>query len=339
MEDIGTLSWDYVALHRIIGGIDVGLPNPFYLVVARDGALFLPPIEGLRSDQEVVKFYNRCLAALLIGGIYCEAINADGLDFGSIIDWKYIRSHGRGFAAPNTFHFAIRYKYASPIQASQLVKPRTVQFEELKNAMTLGIDVLNRIPSLGGEFLLRGTTGLSRRDWGAALSNFWIVVEQLLENLWKKRVIEPTIKVDSRKERRAQLDDTRTWTASARIELLNQKGIISNDQMIYISQSRKARNGLSHDGTHPTEGDCKSAYRSVCSLMSLVLDGQNVPLFELDITNHVMTDPFSPIVMQGQPTHWLPIPKLPGEEELEKAEAVARQTKPNRKQGKRQKST
>ena len=72
MEDIGTLSWDYVALHQIMGGIDVGLPTPYYLVVARDGALFLPPIDGLRSDQEVVKFYNRCLAALLIGGIYCE---------------------------------------------------------------------------------------------------------------------------------------------------------------------------------------------------------------------------------------------------------------------------
>lgn len=80
--------WDYVALHEVIGGVDVGLASPYHMVIARDGALALPPLPELRSDQAVVEYFNRCLAALLLGGIYCEAINLDGLDLGCIIDWS-----------------------------------------------------------------------------------------------------------------------------------------------------------------------------------------------------------------------------------------------------------
>ncbi|MGC1588326.1 MAG: hypothetical protein WA791_21900, partial [Rhodomicrobium sp.] len=80
IEQVNRQSWDYVALHEVIGGVDVGLKSPYHMVVARDGALALPPLPELRSDQAAVEFFNRCLAALLLGGVYCEAINLDGLD-------------------------------------------------------------------------------------------------------------------------------------------------------------------------------------------------------------------------------------------------------------------
>ena len=66
---INNHSWDYVALHELVGGLDVGLQNPYHLVVGRDGALALPPIEELRSTQAAVEFFNRCLAGLLLGGV------------------------------------------------------------------------------------------------------------------------------------------------------------------------------------------------------------------------------------------------------------------------------
>ena len=46
--------WDYVALHRLVGG-DVGLEPPCPLVVGRDGALALPPLADLRSVQLIVE--------------------------------------------------------------------------------------------------------------------------------------------------------------------------------------------------------------------------------------------------------------------------------------------
>lgn len=46
--------WDYVALHRLVGG-DVGLEPPYPLVVGRDGALALPHLANLRSVQSAAK--------------------------------------------------------------------------------------------------------------------------------------------------------------------------------------------------------------------------------------------------------------------------------------------
>jgi hypothetical protein len=145
VEQVNRRSWDYAALHEMAGGIDVGLPTPYHLVLSRDGALALPPIDILRSDQAAVAFFNHCLAGLLIGGIYCEAITPDGLDVGSIIDWRYVRSHKSGHAAPNRFHEQIRYAQASAIEAIMLYRPRTVSMAALASAMKVGLDILRRI--------------------------------------------------------------------------------------------------------------------------------------------------------------------------------------------------
>ena len=46
IEQVNTRTWDYQALHEMIGGIDVGLPSPFHMVIARDGALGRIDIHG-----------------------------------------------------------------------------------------------------------------------------------------------------------------------------------------------------------------------------------------------------------------------------------------------------
>lgn len=102
VEDTNRGEWNYIELHKMVGGIDVGLAQPYHMVVTRDGAVGLPPIPELRHDQEAVEFFNRSFAALLLGGVYCEAITLDGLDFGSIIDWTYLRIHTQ--ASANRFN-------------------------------------------------------------------------------------------------------------------------------------------------------------------------------------------------------------------------------------------
>lgn len=324
IEDVNQRSWDYVALHEMAGGLQVGLPTPYHLVVARDGAFALPPVDALRSDQAAVGFFNRCLASLLIGGVYCEAITPDGLDLGSILDWKYVRSHRTGTAAPNRFHQLIRYLHATPYEAISLYRPRTVAIDTLRQAMKEGLGVLDRVPVLSGEYLLKGTTGIARRDWGAALANLWIATEQLISELWARDIVKPALLGDRSKARRDQLNDTRTWTAAARAELLLQKGVIDLPTFKLISVARKARNDLSHVGKPPRQSEAQAAYDGFCGLLSFALNGERPKLFDLNLSDHALSDPFAPPRMEGQPEFWMEIPKLPGELELERAETRLR---------------
>jgi hypothetical protein len=147
IEQVNRHDWEYVKLHEISGGIDVGLPAPYQMLIGRDGALALPPIPELRSDQQAVEFFNRCLAALLLGGVYCAAVTVDNLEFGSIIDWKYIRSHG-GQAGANHFHKLVRMRMAPPIDAIRLMNPPTLDFEVLRQAAKEGFALLKSVRTL-----------------------------------------------------------------------------------------------------------------------------------------------------------------------------------------------
>ena len=124
LDEINAANWDYVALHEIVGGIGVGLESPYHMIVCRDGGLALPLIPELQTDQAAVENYNRILAAILLGGIYCEEITSDGLDFGSILDWKYVRVLSCAFATSNRFHFLLRGQHASAVEAIALEEPR-----------------------------------------------------------------------------------------------------------------------------------------------------------------------------------------------------------------------
>jgi len=322
IDQINAQAWDYVGLHEIVGGLNVGLEPPYHMVVARDGALALPPIAELRSDQIAVEFFNKCLAALLLGGVYCEATTPDSFEFGSIIDWKYVRSHGRGVSASGRFHRHIRDRNASPIESIELYKPRTATIVDLDQAMSAGLETLKKLEPVQGEYLLKGITGLARRDWGSALANLWIVTEQLLEALWDRDVVQPSCALDTSRNRREQLADNRVWTAAARIELLHQKAVFDLPTLRTLSKARKARNDLSHRGRHPSKEDADAAYESVRLLISAVLRNSDVPLFKLDLADHALSDPFTPRHGKLEPEFWRKIKKLPGEEELERAEAA-----------------
>lgn len=322
IENVNCGTWDYVELHKIVGGIDIGLPAPYHLIVGRDGALALPPIPELRADQQAVEFFNRCLAALLLGGVYCEAVTLDNVEVGSIIDWTYIRSTRAGAGAPNQFHNHIRMQAASSIEAISLYQPRELRIEEMVAAAKAGLAVIDAIPSLAPEFLLKGVTGIARRDWGAGLANLWIAVEQVTAYLWGKKIIEDSkVQIPGRLD---QLKDNRSWSIAARHELLFQKSIINEETFRDLFISRKARNDLAHNGRHPSEQAAKSCFEALRGLMSVTLAERELPLFELDLAMHELSDPFRP-GPDGifNPQYWMEIPKLPGEAELEKEEAAS----------------
>ena len=325
IDEVNHFGWDYIKLHEIAGGIDVRLPSPYHMLVGRDGALALPPIDELRSDQQAVEFFNHCLAALLVGGIYCAAVTLDHLEFGSVIDWKYIRSHGNQTGA-NHFHQLIRLRMAPPIEAVALMDPPILNFGSIRQSAKKGFALLDSVPQLTPEFLLKGVSGIARRDWGIALSSLWITIEQLTEALWQREILKPFGATENRIAGRVeQLKDTRTWTAANRHELLSLKGTISASFLRDLYHARKARNDLSHRGTHPTEQAANSAYRATLALFQAAARDNDIPLARLNFADHALSDPFKPREPGPlSPQYWMAIPKLPGEAELEREEAAGR---------------
>src|SRR5258708_12668201 len=56
--------------------LDVGVDAPYPLVVTRDGALALPPIESWQVDHATVESFNRCFARFLIDAVHSHALSA-----------------------------------------------------------------------------------------------------------------------------------------------------------------------------------------------------------------------------------------------------------------------
>lgn len=324
IEQVNSGNWDYIKLHELVGGIDVGLATPYYMAIGFDGALALPPIPELRSMDKAVEFFNKCLAALLLGGIYCEAVTADHVETGEIFDWKYIRARGQAKSFVNQFHYTARMKMTPPIHAIELMHPRRLLLNDLIESANKGRKILELLPELSPEFLLKGTTSIARHDWTGALTNLWIVVEQLTAHLWKKGIIVRANEMDNLfPGRKDQLSDNRTWSISTKQEMLLQLGIIKIETLKELFIARKARNDLVHQGKHPDKRAALVSYNIVKAMLQSATDQLNIPLFTLDLNNHALTDPFSPRTPKSfEPKYWMEIPKLPGEAEFEKEEAM-----------------
>jgi hypothetical protein len=202
-----------------------------------------------------------------------------------------------------------------------LLDARTVRFSDLAAAMKTGLTVLDGISRLRGDLLLKGVTGIARRDWSAGLSNLWIVIEQIISHIWDIEIVKKAETSGSPKSRRDQLSDNRTWTAAVKLEMLHQKGHLDADALNELSAARKARNDLAHEGRTPSEASALAALSGVRRLIRVIMPHQPIPLFDLDLSDHAISDPFAPKQLIGEPKYWMPIPKLPGEEELEKLEA------------------
>jgi hypothetical protein len=81
-----------------------------------------------------------------------------------------------------------------------------------------------------------------------------------------------------------------------------------------------------HSGRHPAEPFALAAYNATTELLQAALPGRELALYRLDLADHALSDPFQPAEPRPlDPQYWMPIPKLPGEEDLEREEAKARE--------------
>ncbi len=217
----------------------------------------------------------------MLGGIRVEAIDSQKIECGSLLEggkniFSYIPSG----------HSRLRNNWASLSEAIVLLHPQIIYESELRNAYHMGHQVLDIVSNLSPIFLLRGQSALYHRNLSDALSNLWIVVEQLTNFFWKHRFIcapgfhpkEMLSRLDSLKR------DNRTWSTSVKHELLWQTKHLSEESFAVLFKARKSRNDLSHEGKIP---DCSIIEDLWIALLELLESASGTILLKLrQLTTH-----------------------------------------------------
>jgi hypothetical protein len=316
LEHINTNTYDYVKLHRLSTFFDVGI-TPFSLGICFDGTLILPGIEIYRDREVALAKFNQTLVELLLGGLYCEAADPDDIGYGSLTFDGYTRIFGGMNGPAASFHYAARMKMSSIIDAIRLFKPEIVSVQEMKNALSTGRKLLTDLGSIPKEQILYGATFYVRKQWAESLLHFWTTTEMIVETAWQRYVLwYPS---PPSKKRRAFLEDHRTWTVSAKLEVLYQKNLLSADVYEVLSMARKARNNFTHHGDLPTRSDAYTALRGCFEMASLCaseftrsdLFSNVVNLLESRCNPELF--PEKAQNNRSEVTHWLPIPPIPGD--------------------------
>lgn len=229
-------------------------------LISYDGAIAIPRNADYPSAEIAIDSINRILCAILLGGTHVEAIDSRGLVCGNLESGKNI------FVNNPTFHSRLRSKDASVQELfATLMHPRIVRVSELRDAYLHGIKVLDAISNFSPIFLLRGYSALLYQNRSDALSNLWIVVEQLTWFLWENRFLStPEFHPVNMKTRLKSLkEDNRTWPTSVKHELLWQTKFLSEDCFSALSFARQSRNKLVHDGLIPDYSVIENLWRAM----------------------------------------------------------------------------
>lgn len=249
-------------------------PDALPALISYDGGIAIPIDKNHRSAEIAVDTINRILGAFLLGGIRVEAKDSQKLEFGSL------EEGGKNIFSYMPSEYArLRYNWASKTESIVLLHPQIIRESELRTAYCTGHQLLNTISNFSPIFLLRGQSALYHRNVSDALSNLWIVVEQLTCFFWEHRFLcTPEFHPKNISSRLKSFKDNRTWTTSVKHELLWQTSLISEESLDVLSKARKLRNELAHKGDIP---DCSITEELWIVILELLESASGIELSKL----------------------------------------------------------
>lgn len=315
LEQINSRTYDYVKLHRLSTYLDVGIA-PFSMGICFDGTLVLPATHELREAPKALALFNRTLSELMVGGVYCEAVQPDDISYGSLTLHGYTNLLGGGKGALASLHIAARTKHIGSIDVIRLLTPEAIDKAELERAFLSGRKRLKRLDGIPREQLLYAITYYVKRQWAESLIHAWTITERIIEIAWASHVCNPALA--GSKKRKQFLNDHRTWTSSAKLEVLFQKSLLPLETYEKLDIARKARNAFAHEGQVPTQeivlealtgglelaSLCTSEFRDTTTLKHVV---------ELAASRcHTELYPKKTQFSSSEVSHWLSLPPVPG---------------------------
>lgn len=317
LEQINGREYDYVKLNRMSTFIDIGI-SPFSLGIGFDGSLVLPATKDFSVKENSLEKFNQTLGILLLGGIYSESVQPDNISYGTLFFNGYIKIHGGSTGLIAGFHKSIRNKLVGTMDSISLLNPISLSTKEIEIAYKNGKDIFDKLPNLSPNMLLDGTSNYVSNQWSESLIFLWTSIEQLINQIWEKEVIEKEIDgvIEGRK---SFLKDFRTWTTSTRIEALFQKDIIPIEVYKLLNLARKTRNDFIHNGKQLNKGKVDNALIGLFQLISLIVSDYK-SITELSETLDTIEKnqrgdlfPKKKVLEKDEVTHWLEPPALPGD--------------------------
>ena len=315
LEEINSSTYNHVPLCRLSTFLDVGI-DPYSVGVGFDGSLVLPPLIEYQSKHAAWGLFNSVIARLLVGGLYSEAVSPLDISFGWMTRDGYYRTEA-GHGPVSRFHAAIRSREIGGLDNIRLLTPIAVNIAEFRCAYELGDEILSMTPHLSPEVLLQGTTAYVQCEDAESLIFLWTAIEQIIGSVWERDVIKNCAE-NSVSGRKQFLQDTRTWTAAARIELLFQRGFVDAQNYEKLNHARKARNALAHEGKRPTSEVVDESLDAMLALLWQASDNRDAAHHSLVRTTivenrrqgmHMREEPDD----DAEPTHWKELPAIPGD--------------------------
>lgn len=317
LDQINRNDYDYVKLNRMSTFIDIGIA-PFSLGIGYDGSLVLPATKDFSTKENSLEKFNQTLGILLLGGIYSESVQPDNISYGTLFFDGYIKIQGGSTGLIAGFHKSIRNKLVGTMDSISLLEPNSISTVEIQNAYKKGKDIFDKLPNLSPNMLLDGTSNYVSNQWSESLIFLWTSIEQLINQIWEKEIID--IEIDGVIEgRKSFLKDYRTWTTSTRIEALFQKDIITIEVYKLLNLARKTRNDFIHNGKQLNKVKVDNALIGLFKLISLIVSNYKSTT-ELSETLDTITQnqrgdlfPKKKTLEKDEVTHWLEPPALPGD--------------------------
>lgn len=171
---------------------------------------------------------------------------------------------------------ALAHKVANNVYRSNIIRSRRVLSIDL---LDRSFDIFDGIISNGGmghvkivEAAFVATTRRKEKRYGEAITIGWTVCEQIISIKWREMINEIRENNPQRmpKERREKLIG-RDYSASVMAEMLEVKGLISNELFRMLEIARKARNKWAHEMREPRGSEVWTCLRAIELLMETVL--------------------------------------------------------------------
>ena len=193
----------------------------------------------LSFQEKAATCFNRIICEFAFLGIVSEAATPVHISYGQLINAHALITSGGG----GREMYLERTSYPSKLLLKDDWRTHRM-FPTAQATKVMKQDCTRTLVKISEELpaLIVGAYSLfSQRQLSESLIDSWIVCEQAINHLWKNYL--STIKDTSRIKR---LNDSRTYSASVRTEILHSIGKIPTPIYEELNKARKNRNDLAH---------------------------------------------------------------------------------------------
>lgn len=208
------------------------------ILISADGSISIPVNDIYNTQEIAVNKINEIIGALFLGGMNLNSIHLGDLEQGTLLEGgEYNFSY-----TPSEYN-RFRNNGASISELAIFLNPHYIQVQDIKLAYNIGIDLIKSIP-FSPIFLVQGYHSMQLWKTADALSDLWIVIEQLTKLIWDNQSKNNIMELLKRL-------NIRTKNIEMKHKVFFESKIISNESFQILNIARTSRNKLLHEGKLP----------------------------------------------------------------------------------------